>query len=253
MASTRTAWGRSLQPMSENGALAPPRAIRVAPSRIIRAQMSFGIMPAPGNASVPNGRSPLTASTASAAAMAALPAIWSARGVMVSQMTSPFDPSDRMDRVLDPLGIGVPEGTELCLIEVLDILADVRHQLLEFGRHHCGPLEVADLGHDGLRRALGREQADPQVELKIVAELFHGRHVRQRVGAFRAEGSKRPRLATLDLAEAGGNRRYEDLGIIADQRGERRTAAVGRQMAQLYAGRLEVKRHRQMQGAIKAG
>src|SRR5712671_7104433 len=82
MAKTRTAWGRSLQPMSENGALAAPRTTRIAPNIIIRAQTSFGIMPAPGNANVPNGRSPLTANTASAAAMAAPPATWSARRVM---------------------------------------------------------------------------------------------------------------------------------------------------------------------------
>src|SRR6516165_7728463 len=79
MASTRTAWGRSLQPMSENGTLAPPRSRRIAPNRIITVQASFGIIPAPGNASVPNGKSLLTASTASAAAMAAPPAMWSAR------------------------------------------------------------------------------------------------------------------------------------------------------------------------------
>src|SRR5215467_9459865 len=233
MASTRIAWGRSLQPTSENGVLAPPRTRRIAPNRIIRAQMSFGIMPAPGNASVPNGRSPLTASTASAAAMAAPPATWSARKVMVAQMTLSLDPSDRVDSILDPLGIGVPESAELGLIEVLDVLADIRHQFLEFGRHHCGPCEVANLGHDGLRRALGSEQPDPQVELEIVAEFLHGWYVRQRVGALRAEGSKRPRPAALDLAEASGDRGHKHLRIIADQRGERRAAAVGRQVAQL--------------------
>src|SRR5215468_4054156 len=198
MASTRTAWGRSLQPMSENGALAPPRAIRVAPSRIIRAQTSFGIMPAPGNASVPNGRSPLTASTASAAAMAAPPAIWSVRNVISlsaflralhsplrpssgragfcirlpprdrpclpgktgGRKRSPFHSSDRSYGVFHALCICVPESAELGLIEIGDVLADICHQLLELRRHGRGAGEISNLGHDRFRRAFGGKQAD---------------------------------------------------------------------------------------------
>ncbi len=46
----------------------------IAPNAIIRPSTSFGIMPAPGEASVPNGRSPLMAKTSAPAAMNAPPA-----------------------------------------------------------------------------------------------------------------------------------------------------------------------------------
>ncbi len=49
---------------------------------------SFGIMPAPGNDSVPTGRSPLSANTKRPKAAKTPPAMWSLRKVTVSPFPS---------------------------------------------------------------------------------------------------------------------------------------------------------------------
>ena len=41
----------------------------------------------------------------------------------------PLHPSDRPHRVFDALGVGLPEGAELGLIEIVDVLADVCHRV----------------------------------------------------------------------------------------------------------------------------
>ncbi len=60
-------------------------------------------------------------------------------------------------------------------------------------------------------------------------------------------------LAGLDLRHRGRDRRHQRLRIVAEHRGQRRAAAVGRQMAHLDAGRLHEQRHRNVQRAIKSG
>jgi hypothetical protein len=59
----------------------------------------------------------------------------------------------------------------------------------------------------------------------------------QRLRALAAEQGERPRLAALDLRQAGRHRRDQHLRIVAEQRGQCRSAALGRQMPQLHPGR----------------
>ena len=59
---------------SASGALSPARPTSKRPNTIINPATSFGIMPAPGNDSVPTGRSPLSASTPIPSATKTLPA-----------------------------------------------------------------------------------------------------------------------------------------------------------------------------------
>ena len=98
-----------------------------------------------------------------------------ADGRQCVELTSPDVRSDLADRahgILDALGVGLPEPLELRRIEVGDILAQVLDGGLELlgddGLLHFGP----QLVDDRRRRALGREQPDPQIELDVVAVVF---------------------------------------------------------------------------------
>src|SRR5688500_12961957 len=103
--------------MLANGGLdAAPRTTSPANS-IIRPVISFGIMPAPGADSRPNGRSPLIAKTPMPSATNAAPATWSARSRLLA-----LDLADLPHGILHALGVGVPECLELRLVEVGDVL-----------------------------------------------------------------------------------------------------------------------------------
>src|ERR1700694_3540789 len=127
----------------------------------INPAMSFGIMPAPGAVRVPKGRSPLIAKTTRLKMIKAAPATWSARSMMFDPLTSrgycmptraagaerehgtgrvrfalcrlALNPSDRVDRGLDPLGVGIPEPLEFRLVHISDVLANIIPRLLEIG------------------------------------------------------------------------------------------------------------------------
>ena len=111
--------------MSASGGLSPARTIRQRPNAIIKPATSFGIMPAPGDDSVPNGRSPLTANTTTPTATKTPPATWSVRRITsdrprVLARAGAVIPSTLpigADGGLDALGVGVPEGLELGLVE----------------------------------------------------------------------------------------------------------------------------------------
>ena len=60
-------------------------------------------------------------------------------------------------------------------------------------------------------------------------------------------------FAGLQMRAGGGNRGNEHLGIVAEQRSQRRAAAIGRQVPHLNSRRLHEQRHRQMQGSVEAG
>src|SRR6266540_5178209 len=104
----------SLQEISAKGALSRPRRINNRPNKIMRAHRSFGIMPAPGMARRPVGRSPDTAQTISPTTITTAPATWSLRRVTArtSCGNSALDLADLADRRLDALDVGVPELLE---------------------------------------------------------------------------------------------------------------------------------------------
>ena len=60
-------------------------------------------------------------------------------------------------------------------------------------------------------------------------------------------------LPALICALARRDRGDQHLRVVAEHRGQRRPAAVGRQMAHLDAGGLHEQRGRQMQRAVEAG
>src|SRR5262245_33435007 len=119
--------------------------------------------------------------------------------------------ADLAHSFLDPLGISVPERLERGLVEIGDVLAEIFHRLIE--RVGGGGLlgDFAQPGDDRLWRALGREHADPQIELDVVAELLHGRHLGQGGRALRTEAGEWPELAGFDLGACGRDRGHQDL------------------------------------------
>ena len=95
-------------------------------------------MPAPGEASVPNGRSPLSAKTSSAGGdeHAAGDMISAEDHALAGTLRRPGVRSsshlaDRLDGGLDALGVLVPELGEVGLVEIGDDVADVVDRLLE--------------------------------------------------------------------------------------------------------------------------
>src|SRR5262249_31979836 len=204
IATTRAACGRSPQATVATGALSPARRIRSNPNRMRKPATSLGIMPAPGNDSVPNGKSPLSAKTSAPKATKVPPTMWSVRRVTLSSSppagrarsqrssrrsivvrrsraaqsrpSSPLDLADRTDRRFDALAIGLAECREFWLIHVSEFLAEIGERRLEL-------LAVCRLVHcraqisDDLRRGcLGGEHADPEIVFDVVAEILHGRH-----------------------------------------------------------------------------
>src|SRR5438552_3688387 len=135
-ATTRTACGRSPQATAAKGGLSPARSSRIRPNAIIRPMTIFGSMPAPGEASVPNGKSPLTARMSAPATTNAPPATWSLRRVMGCPRL-PVDRgrlsvshlADLVHGVFHACRVGIPEGLELGLIEIGDVLAEILHGL----------------------------------------------------------------------------------------------------------------------------
>src|SRR5438270_3877143 len=128
--------------------------------------ISFGIIPAPGKASVPSGRSPLMASTRNPNAASAAPAIWSERSVKGS---SAFDLADGADSGFDAARIGGPERGEFGLVHVVELLSEPSECSFECvamgGRVQRGPKMV----HDVLRRAVRGKQADPVIIFDVIA------------------------------------------------------------------------------------
>jgi hypothetical protein len=74
MITTRSAWVLSLHSISLNGLLDAAPRISATPNSIIRPVTSFGIMPAPGDDRLPNGRSRDSANTRTPKATNAPPA-----------------------------------------------------------------------------------------------------------------------------------------------------------------------------------
>src|SRR5712691_11589487 len=72
--------------------------------------------------------------------------------------------ADAAHRVFDALGVGVPERLELGLIEIGNVLAEIFHGLLEFVVRRGLFRNITHRRDDRSRRALGREQADPEIE-----------------------------------------------------------------------------------------
>ena len=84
--------------------------------------------------------------------------------------------------------------------------------------------------HDLARRAFRREYSDPKIVFDVEAELLERGHVGQRLRARRAENGERAQLARFDVRQRGRHRLSRDLGIVAEDGDDGRTAAVGRQM-----------------------
>ena len=112
-----------------------------APKAISSPSTSFGIMPAPGEASVPNGRSPLSAKTSSAsddehAAGDMIPANDhdADRNALRPGVRSSSHLADCVNGGLDALGVLVPELGEFGLVEIGDVVADILDRLLELRR-----------------------------------------------------------------------------------------------------------------------
>ena len=104
------------------------------------------------------------------------------------------------------------------------------------------------------RRALGREQADPEIELDVVAELLHGRHVGQRRARVarqkQASGRSLPAFICAFAAAIDDTSTCELLPRMAVSAGP--PPAVGR-VPHLDAGALHEQRRRQVQRAVQAG
>src|SRR5690242_8719872 len=172
--STAAAWPRSLQSTLAAGGLSFARKTISAAKNMISEASSFGIMPALGADSVPNGRSPLIAKMRMPKAMNTPPTMWSAFSIAAR---SALHLADRLHRRLYPLRVDIPEFGEVGLIEVGHFVADVVDRRLEllggdgFARFGAHAID------DRRRRALGREKANPQGELDVVAKLFQRRHV----------------------------------------------------------------------------
>src|SRR4029077_2708215 len=80
--------------------------------------------------------------------------------------------SDRLHRSLDALCVRIPESLELRLVQIGDDIADVRDRCLElFAVGDLLRLHTHPRDH-WIGRALRREQADPDRELDVVAELL---------------------------------------------------------------------------------
>ena len=88
IATIRAACGRSSHRTVAKGALSFARRMSSRPNKITSPATSFGIMPAPGNDSVPTGKSPLSANTKRPKATKTPPAMWSLRRVTVSPFPS---------------------------------------------------------------------------------------------------------------------------------------------------------------------
>src|SRR5262245_66670126 len=118
-------------------------------------------------------------------------------------LESPLDLADGADGRLDALGVGLPELREFRLIHVAELLPEIGERGLELFAVRGLVQDPAQKGDGRRRRALGRKCADPEIVLDVVAALLQGRYLRQRLRALTPEQGKGPRLAGLDLRDAG--------------------------------------------------
>src|SRR4029077_12076053 len=112
---------------------------------------------------------------------------------------------------------------------------------------------VAQCLDDWCRRILRRKYTDPERKLDVVALLLQRRYIRERGRALLAEARKRAHLAGLDLSAGGCDRRHQHLRIVAEDRGQSRAAAIGRQMFHLDTGGLHEQCGWQMQRPVESG
>src|SRR6266702_92383 len=83
-----------------------------------------------------------------------------------------IDAADAADGGLDTPGVGLPELRELGLIHIRKVLPEIAERGDELRAVRCLLQHVAQIGHDVVRRALGREGADPEIILDVEALLL---------------------------------------------------------------------------------
>src|SRR5262245_39290171 len=92
-----------------------------------------------------------------------------------------FDLPHLADAFGEAVRVGGEEARELVALLERDGGLQLVHRGLELGIGHRRAQPVPELGQHGLRRALGREDARPDVELRLrIPEFLERGHVRQR-------------------------------------------------------------------------
>src|SRR5262245_25675929 len=117
----------------------------------------------------------------------------------VCQFNSTLHASYRVDRVFHLLGIGGPEAREVWLVHVSELLAELVERAQELRAVRSCIDRPAQLGDDGAGCTLGRKQADPKIVLQIIALLFEGWHLGQRLWSHGTGNCQGPYLAALDV------------------------------------------------------
>src|SRR6266545_837890 len=111
-----------------------------------------------------------------------------------------LDAADLAHAVRETPRVRLEEFLELLALLERDRRLELVHGRLEVGVGHSGTGRVAKLREHRLRRALGREEARPNVELGLgVAQLLEGGEVGERGHALVPPARERAELARFDL------------------------------------------------------